>query len=118
MKKILCGGCFNKIHKGHVYFLKQCKSLGKLNVVVSNDVINRHKYKEQAVSAETRKKNIEKLKIADKVVIGNKDNRLKTVRDIQPDIICLGYDQKLEKNILEHCKKNKIKLKRIHKLSL
>ena len=91
MTKVLCGGCFNKVHKGHKYFLKKCKSFGnKLVVVIANDTHNKKPY---AVNQNKRKKNIEKLKIADKVIIGHPKNMKKTVEKEKPDIICLGYDQ-------------------------
>lgn len=115
MKKVLAGGCFNKIHKGHVFFLKSAKKLGEyLVVVVSNDKLNKKKYGKKSVPARIRKRNIEKLKIADKVVVGHRSNFVAVVKKEKPDIIALGYDQKLpvKKSLVKG-----IKIKRIKKLN-
>ncbi|MEM7819330.1 MAG: adenylyltransferase/cytidyltransferase family protein [Candidatus Aenigmatarchaeota archaeon] len=113
MKKVLCGGCFNHIHKGHIYFLKKAKSLGDyLIVVLAHDKNNKKPY---AIPAKSRKKYLEKLKIANKIVIGHPKDFMKTVKKYKPDIIALGYDQKLSKDIRNKLKKINIKIKRIKK---
>ncbi len=106
MKKVLAGGCFNKIHEGHIYFLKKAKELGYLVVVLANDMNNRKPY---AVPAKKRKKNLEKLGIADKIIVGDTEDFSKVVKKEKPDIIVLGYDQKLP------VKKRNIVVKRIRK---
>ncbi len=73
--------------------LRSAKVLGdKLVVVLSNDAHNR---KVNAVPAVQRKRWIEELGIADKVVIGDAQGFADTVRRENPDILVLGYDQKL-----------------------
>lgn len=89
--KVLCGGCFNTIHPGHIYFLKKAKSFGhKLIVVLANDVNNKKPY---AIPVKKRKKMLESLNIADKVVVGDEKDFMKVIRKEKPDIIALGYDQ-------------------------
>lgn len=92
MKKALAGGCFNKIHEGHIYFLNEAKKYGKLTVVISHDKNNNKPY---AVPAEERKRNIAALGIADHVIIGHPTDFESTVKKINPDVIVLGYDQKM-----------------------
>lgn len=92
MKKVLTGGCFNKIHPGHKYLLKKAKALGFLVIVLTNDKNNK---KKNAIPAQQRKKNLEKLNIADKIVVGDEKNFMKVVKKEKPNIIILGYDQKL-----------------------
>ncbi len=97
MKRILVGGCFNKIHKGHVYFLTEAKKKGDyLIVVLTHDVNNK---KEYAVSYTKRKQNLEKLNIADKIVEGDKHDFEKVIDDFNPAVIVLGYDQKIPAKI-------------------
>ena len=109
---VLCGGCFNKLHKGHVYFMSEAKKLGDfLVVVVSNDRLNKKKYGAKALPAKKRKAAIEKLGIADKVVIGHEKHFGKALEDYMPDVIALGYDQVMPV-------KTKIKAVRIGKLDL
>ena len=109
--KILCGGCFNRIHLGHIFFLKQCRNLGKeLYVIVSNDRNNPKDNKELAMN---RKKNISSLKIADYIYIGNPIDHLKVVEKISPNIIAFGFDQKIPQKILDFCRCKNIQIARI-----
>ncbi len=94
--KIICGGGFNMIHRGHEFFLREAKKLGdELVVMISHDDLNKRKIGKKAVSALQRKKAVEKLGIANKVIIGDPKDRMKIVRKERPDVIALGYDQKM-----------------------
>jgi len=94
MIKVLCGGRFNFLHEGHKYFLKKARSSGDyLIVVIANDTHN--KKREEKESQEKRKKAVEKLGVADKVVIGHEEDFFKVVEKYKPDIVVLGYDQNL-----------------------
>ena len=109
--KVLAGGCFNKIHPGHIYFLKKAKSFGYLTVVIANDINNKKIY---AIPAKKRKHLLRSLGIADKIITGHPTDFMKTVKKVRPDIIVLGYDQKLDKGLKEKLSK-RIKIKRIKK---
>lgn len=90
---VFAAGCFNRIHPAHVRLLRGAKVLGdKLVVVLSNDAHNR---KPNAVPAATRKRWIEELGVADKVVVGDAGSFAETLKREKPDILVLGYDQKL-----------------------
>ncbi|MDI6807101.1 MAG: adenylyltransferase/cytidyltransferase family protein [Candidatus Aenigmarchaeota archaeon] len=115
MQKVLVGGCFNKIHEGHIYFLKEARKLGDyLVVVLAHDANNKKPY---AIPAKQRKKNMEKTKLADKVVIGDKRDMLKVVRKEKPNIVALGYDQTLSRNMSRKLKEMKVKIVRIKRYS-
>lgn len=93
-KKVICGGAFNIIHDGHKFFLQEAKKLGdELIVMISHDRLNKKKIGKIAVLATERKKNVEALGIADRVIIGDSKDRMKIVRKEKPDIIAVGYDQ-------------------------
>ena len=105
-KKVLVGGCFNKIHSGHIYFLKEAKKLGdKLIVVLANDKNNKKPY---ALPAKERKRLLRSLNIADKILIGYFEDKIKIVKKVKPNIIALGYDQELPEG-LENLKHIRIK---------
>lgn len=90
---VFAAGCFNRVHAAHVRLLRSARVLGDtLVVVLSNDAHNR---KPNAVPAKVRKQWVEALGIADKVVIGNPESFAETMRKENPDILVLGYDQKL-----------------------
>jgi len=92
MKVVLTGGKFNRIHPGHVWLLKKAKKLGYLVVVLAHEKHNSRGY---AVPAAKRKKALQDLGIADKVVVGSSKSFVGVVKKHKPDIIVLGYDQKL-----------------------
>lgn len=111
MAKVLTGGGFNKLHLGHEYLLKKAKSLGQLIVVIAND---KHNNKPNPVKAAIRKRNLERLGIADKVIVGHADSFVKTVLEERPNIIALGHDQKMPEDVTKDVLgKLKIKVVRI-----
>jgi cytidyltransferase-like protein len=111
MKKVLAGGCFNKIHPGHIYFLNKAKALGDyLVVVLAHDRNNKKPY---AIPAKERKKKLQELRIADKIIIGHPTDFLKTVKKAKPNIIALGYDQRLGREMENKIKEMKMKTIRI-----
>lgn len=88
-------GTFDLLHKGHVNFLKQAKEYGYLIVVLGTDEnIEKLKGKKPVHHLQSRIKDIENLKIADEVTGGYQDNFFRIIKERNPDIICLGYDQK------------------------
>ncbi len=112
MKKVLAGGVFNTIHPGHVRFLKKAKSLGDfLVVVVANDKTVLKK-KPLLKPQEERKRALERLGIADKVIIGDEKDFLRVVKKEKPDVIALGYDQEFDKEKLKSLGCRMVRIKR------
>ncbi len=90
-------GVFDLLHPGHLNFLLQAKELGsKLIVSVARD-INVFKVKGQKPmhNERLRLKNISLLSVVDKAVLGGKRDPWAHIKKIKPDIIALGYDQKI-----------------------
>jgi len=110
MKNVLAGGVFNIIHPGHEFFLKKSKEVGDyLVVVVANNRTARLTKKYPVLDQEKRKKNLEKLGIADRVVVGDEKDFMKVVRKEKPDVIALGYDQEMsESELRKKLKKEEI----------
>ncbi len=103
--RILTGGKFNKIHPGHKWLLRKSKKLGNLTVVVAHD---KHNKKSYALPAKERARKLRSLHIADKVVIGSPISFVATVKKHKPEVIVLGYDQRLPKGVADYVKKKKI----------
>ncbi len=61
-------------------------------VILSNDAHNR---KPNAVPAAERRRRLQEMNVADDVVIGDADGFAATLRRVAPDILVLGYDQRL-----------------------
>lgn len=114
MKKVLVFGTFDRLHPGHLNFLKQAKKYGFLFVVVARDkTVKIVKGRLPQHNEKMRKKGVEKTRLAGKILLGNLKNPYILIKKIKPDIICLGYDQKffiqdLPKKIKEFGLKTKI----------
>lgn len=90
---VFAAGCFNRVHPAHLRLLRSARVLGdKLVVVLSNDS---HNKKPNAVPSAVRRKWIEDLGVADRVVVGDAGSFAETLRREKPDVLVLGYDQKL-----------------------
>ncbi|MFA4818384.1 MAG: adenylyltransferase/cytidyltransferase family protein [Patescibacteria group bacterium] len=96
--KVLVFGVFDLLHPGHKYFLRQAKKHGKhLTVVVARDnVVYLVKGQRPNQNQTKRRQQIKKLKFVYRAVLGNlsRPHHYQMVKNIKPDVICLGYDQK------------------------
>lgn len=103
MKSVMCAGTFDIIHPGHLYYLSESKKYGdKLIVVVARDETSKSfKGKNPIHNEKERLESVRMLKIVDKAVLGRKGNIFNIIEEIKPDVICLGYDQKVQKQELE-----------------
>ncbi|AOV94727.1 hypothetical protein AQV86_02265 [Nanohaloarchaea archaeon SG9] len=93
MVKVMAQGTFDILHPGHLHYLKKSKELGdELVVVIARDSRVKEK-KGPYFDEEERKKMVEALDPVDEAVLGSKGDIYSTVREIDPEIITLGYDQ-------------------------
>ncbi|MBD3193904.1 MAG: adenylyltransferase/cytidyltransferase family protein [Candidatus Lokiarchaeota archaeon] len=102
-KKIMIAGTFDILHPGHIYLINEAAKLGEVYVVVATDK-NRKLYsgKSPIVSEDQRLEIIKNVKNVKKAVLGRKDNNtLKTVEEIDPDIVLLGPDQNFDEKKLQ-----------------
>lgn len=73
--------------------LRTARAFGdELVVVLSHDA---HNKKPNAVAAKIRSRRLKDTGVADRVVIGRPDSFAETLRRESPDILVLGYDQRL-----------------------
>lgn len=108
MVKVLCFGCFDILHPGHIYYLREAKKLGEhLVVVVARDkTIKKIKGKDPKYSQAERVGHVREVSHVDKVVLGYETDYYKIIEEINPDIIALGYDQNsYSENLTEILKK-------------
>ena len=102
MVRVMATGVFDIIHLGHVYFLKEAKKLGdELVVVVATDKTAAQLKHIPVTSQDMRVKLVGELKPVDKAVLGYEDDRYKIVKELKPDIIALGYDQKHDEEVIK-----------------
>jgi len=110
MKTVICFGTFDKLHLGHLSYLKQAKKYGqKLVVVVARDInVKKIKGKLPKEKEKLRFEKVRKLNFVDQVALGQIKDRFKIIKKIKPDIIALGYDQPADLIRLKKIFKGKI----------
>lgn len=102
MTLVVATGTFDLLHPGHVLYLERSRALGdELVVIVARDVNVRHKAK-PILPEEQRRRMIESLKPVDRAVLGEVDDIFRTIEELRPDIITLGFDQHFDPLRLEH----------------
>jgi FAD synthetase len=95
MKKVLVFGTFDRLHPGHLYFLKQAKKYGRLFVLVARDkTVKKNKGKLPKHKENERLRKVIQTSLTTSVFLGSLKNKYAVLKKIKPDIICLGYDQK------------------------
>ena len=116
-KKVVVFGIFDGIHDGHKSLFRQAKEYGdQLVVIVGRDSASlRLKGKKPKHPEETRRDLVSKEELVTQAVLGDeKQSSYKVLEELNPDVICLGYDQanlaedlkvwmqKMDKNIPLH----------------
>jgi len=102
-KRVLAFGTFDIIHPGHIDFLKSAKKEGdELFVIFSRDAtVQKRKGNTPHFDEEIRKYHVQKLGIANQVILGEPQDYLKIPKQIDPHVIVLGYDQEAPTKILK-----------------
>jgi len=108
LKVVLAGGVFDIIHPGHIHTLNAAKDLGDVLIVViaTDKTAEKMKKRLPLHNQEQRKMLVDSLSVVDLSIVGHEGDIFKTVDQIRPQIIALGYDQiHQEKFITEGCRK-------------
>ncbi|KAF6245240.1 cytidyltransferase [Nitrosopumilus sp. b2] len=108
LQVVLAGGVFDIIHPGHIHTLNSAKALGDVLVVViaTDNTAVKMKKRKPLHSQEQRKELVNSLSMVDLCLIGQEGDIFKTVNNVRPEIIALGYDQvHQEKFITDGCKR-------------
>lgn len=98
-KVVFTNGCFDILHRGHLTYLANAKSLGDILVigVNSDDSVKRLKGPTRPINNESdRSFMLENLKSVDCVFIFSEDTPYNLISKIKPDILVKGGDWKVE----------------------
>lgn len=96
---VFTNGCFDILHRGHVTYLNEAKSLGDILVMGLNSdaSVKRLKGQERPINSELdRKFVLENLRAVDYVFIFEEDTPYNLIKKIQPDVLVKGGDWKAE----------------------
>ena len=86
-------GTFDLLHPGHVDYLEQAAEFGdELHVVVANSESVSHK-PDPIVPDDQRREVVAALEVVDHARIGHPSDYSVPIREIDPDVLVLGYDQ-------------------------
>jgi FAD synthetase len=96
MKAVLAFGTFDRLHAGHLEFLKRAAALGdRLVIAVARDGhVRELKGKETVEDEETRRATVAGLPFVSEAILS--DEKLGTyaiLERVRPDVIAIGYDQ-------------------------
>ncbi len=96
-KKVMVFGTFDIFHEGHKDFFRQAREYGGyLIVIVARDKnVLETKGKLPENNELARQTTISDSALVDIVVLGDLADKYKVIQEYQPDVICLGYDQKV-----------------------
>ena len=96
---VFTNGCFDILHRGHVEYLRQSKTLGTYLIVGinSDNSVRRLKGEGRPLNNQGDRKNLlEELRCVDEVIIFDEDTPYELINKIGPDIITKGGDYKVE----------------------
>lgn len=96
MKKIaICFGTFDLLHQGHEDYFRQAKEQAdELIVVVARDTtVLDVKGDLPRTNEQDRLRAVQEHPLVDDARLGHPDDKYRILEEIQPDVICLGYDQ-------------------------
>lgn len=100
--KVLAFGTFDRLHPGHRFVLDAASALGDLFVVVARDAsVLRIKHKTPAQSERERWTAVRDAYPSATVLLGDTEDFLAPVRTVAPDLIVLGYDQRMPPGVAE-----------------
>lgn len=96
LKRVLATGTFDLLHPGHLLYLTEARKLGdELYVIVARESMIQHKPK-PVIPEEQRVTMVGSLEMVDEAILGSEIDIYEPIKDIEPDIIAIGYDQKFD----------------------
>jgi D-beta-D-heptose 7-phosphate kinase/D-beta-D-heptose 1-phosphate adenosyltransferase len=99
MTVVFTNGCFDVLHRGHIEYLRQSKSLGDMLIVGLNSdaSVRRIKGSSRPVNhQEDRVCLLRALRFVDDVIVFDEDTPYELIKRLRPDIITKGGDYRTE----------------------
>jgi FAD synthetase len=121
--RVLITGCFDILHPGHIYLLKEGAKMGEVYVIVARDeTIKKYKKKLPTIPENQRLEVIRAIKYVTYATLGNPNNNyLEKAISLKPDLILLGANQRISienlKRDLQINNASHIKVSRLDSLS-
>lgn len=103
-KRVLVFGTFDMLHQGHRYFLTEAKRFGSvvIAVVAQDEYVEERKGRRPTEPMALRMEKILDAGLAEEVYPADLEiGSYRILKKAEPDVICLGYDQRELKANLE-----------------
>jgi len=98
-KIVFTNGCFDILHRGHVYYLSRASEMGDLLVIGlnSDSSVSRLKGKDRPVNHQNaRAEVLGALGMVDYIIFFEEDTPLKLIKAVKPDLLVKGGDYRPE----------------------
>ena len=98
-KIVFSNGCFDVLHRGHIYLLSRARELGDLLIVGLNSDASVTKLKgpdRPVNNQESRAEVLGALAFVDYIIVFEEDTPMDMIITLKPDILIKGGDYKLE----------------------
>jgi len=94
MKIVVCGGCFDVLHGGHIKLLKEARKLGDILIVLVNDdaYVARKGPQRPILKLEERMAILRELRSVTAVIPFSAEDPCDMLRMIEPDIFVKGSE--------------------------
>lgn len=96
---VFTNGCFDVLHRGHVYYLSKAREMGDVLVVGlnSDDSVSRLKGEGRPVNQQNaRAEVLGALAMVDYIIIFEEDTPLDLIKNLKPDLLVKGGDYRVE----------------------
>jgi len=96
-KKVIIFGVFDGLHEGHHNFIEQASKYGEeiYAIVAQDQVVERLKNKKTKHNQKQRLSFLSSHPLVNQAFLGDgEEGEYLSVKSINPNLICLGYDQK------------------------
>ena len=102
LDQVMCFGTFDIFHPGHVFYLSEAEKYGKrMTVVIARDHrVSSGKWRDPIHNETERQRNVQKSFPEATVMLGNETDIFAPIREMKPDILAFGYDQKVPEDTI------------------
>jgi rfaE bifunctional protein nucleotidyltransferase chain/domain len=98
-RMVFTNGCFDLLHRGHIYYLSRARALGDLLVVGLNSDASVSLLKGPGRPVNTQEARAEvlgALAFVDYIIVFEEETPLKLITQLKPDVLVKGGDYKVE----------------------
>ena len=99
---VMCFGTFDIFHPGHQFYLSESEKLAsRMTVIIARDHrVFSGKWRDPIHSEQLRRDIVERSFPDAHVILGDERDILAPLRELQPDLLAFGYDQRVPEDMI------------------